>query len=435
MLKILSTVASFLVMAGMFTGFYNPCVAPFTPPAISFPVYEGETITLMDAGASDYVIVRGAGAIPAEVTAAAKLQGFLEDIGGVKLDIVTDDAAPRAKEIVIGDTNRFAVDFALLGEEGFVIKTEGEKMIIAGGKTRGTLYGIYDFLEKFLGCHWYGKDMRVIPVSETVEVPAKIDELEIPAFAHREFTTLHEYIPADAPQAVIDAHIDSALASRVNGWYGGSLGRLNTSEYGGLSRYRLDGHAGEWIMSEVIDGVRYPMSSPEYFARHSDLYAKDSNGNPRSGYTNPCFSQPEVLDIYVAYVHQRMAEDPNTTCISIALNDTDDTCQCADCKEAYWEECGIPKDTANSNCSGTHFRFMNALCEAVVPYYPDLIINTYAYFNTELAPKTELHPNALVSFCPIFMCYVHKTASASRRGPAQPSTSVTKPGSRNATTS
>jgi len=409
MAKFFSSIISFFVIAGMVIGIYNPPAASsFTPPKVTFPVYEGETVTIAEDGASGYVIVRGAGAIPAEVTAAVKLQGFLEKIGGVKLVIVTDDAAEQAKEIVVGDTNRYAVDFEPLGQEGFIIKTDGDKIIIAGGKTRGTLYGIYDFLEKFLGCHWYGKDMQIIPTLETVEVPAVIDETEIPAFAHREFTTLHEYVPWDAPQAVRDAHIDAALANRVNGWYGSSLNELNTPEYGGLSYYRLDGHAGEWIMSEVIDGIRYPMSSPQYFERHKDLFAKDVNGNPVGGYSNPCFSKQEVLDIYAAYVRRRMADDPNTTCISIALNDTDNTCQCLECKTAYFEECGIPMNTVGRNCSGTHFRFMNALCEEIAGDYPDLIINTYAYYNTELAPKTKLHPNALVSFCPIFMCYVHK---------------------------
>ena len=405
--KFFSTIWSALIIAGMFTGLYNPSVKPFTPGEANFPVYEGETMAVIEDGQSGYVIVRGQNAIPAEITAAEKLQGFLEEIGGALLPIVTDDTAPQAKEIVVGDTNRFAVDYALLGEEGFVLKSEGDKIIIAGGKPRGTLYGVFDFLEKFAGCHWYGKDKKVIPALRTVEVPAQIDELEVPAFEYRQFTIV---------QGGFD--VDSALANRANaGWHAAQL--LGAPEYGGVSRYVLDGHAGEWIMSEVIDGVRYPMSSPEYFERHSELFAKDSSGSPRGGYTNPCFSRPEVLEIYVDYVRERMAENPDTACISIALNDTNDTCQCIDCKTAYFEECGIPMNTENSNCSGTHFRFLNALCEAVVPDYPDLIINTYAYFNTELAPKTKLHPNALVSFCPIFMCYVHKAGECQQEGTRQ----------------
>jgi hypothetical protein len=306
--KIFSAICSFIVAAGMFTGLYNPCVEPFTPGEVIFPAYGGPTITIMEDRQSGYVIVRGQNAIPAEVTAAEKLQGFLEDIGGAALPIVTDDVTPQDKEIVVGNTNRFEVNTEPLGEEGFVIKTQGDKIIIAGGETRGTLYGIFDFLEKYLGCRWYSNDRKVIPVLETVKVPKIIDDLEIPAFEYRQFTIV---------QGGYDA--DSALANRANaGPHAVQL--LSAPEVGGVSRYVLDGHAGNWIMSEVIDGVRYPMSSPEYFARHSDLFAKDINGNPRSGYTNPCFSHPEVLEIYVDYVHERMLEDPSTACISIALN-------------------------------------------------------------------------------------------------------------------
>ena len=402
MASIISTIFSILVIAGMYTGIYNPCAAPFTPPEVTFPAYEGETVTLIEGGASDYVIVVGQDAIPAEITAAQKLQGFLKDIGGAELPIVLDSAAPQATEIAVGDTNRCAVDFGPLGEEGFVLRTQGERIIIAGGKTRGTLYAVYDFLEKFLGCHWYSKDRKVIPVLAKVQVPAEIDETEIPAFAYRQFTTV---------QGGFD--VDSALANRVNA----GAPMLNAPEYGGVSRYVLDGHAGEQIMSEVIDGVTYTMSSPEYFERHKDLFAKDKNGNPVGGYSNPCFSNPGVLEIYVAYVRKRMAADPNTACISIALNDTDNTCQCLACRTVYLEECGIPLAAAdNRNCSGTHFRFLNALCAELAPEYPDLIINTYAYYNTELAPKTRLHPNALVSFCPIFMCYVHKNGECAQEG-------------------
>ena len=394
MTKIFSTIVSIFIIAGMITGLYNPCVAPFAPQEITFPAYDGETITLIEGGASDYGIVIAVGADPAEMMAANKLQDFLKEISGVALPIGDDDGG-FAKRISIG------MDEAL-GPEGFHIEAVGDDIVIAGGGPRGVLYAVYDFLEKFLGCRWLNKDMKYIPRLDTVAVPAEIDELETPAFEYRECTTM---------QGAWD--VDSALANRVNaGW---SVQELNTPEYGGLSRYVMTGHAGEQIMSEVLeDGRTITMSSPEYFARHADLFAKDINGNPVGGYSNPCFSNPEVLQIYIDYVKARMEADPATEFLSIALNDTDNTCQCLACRTAYFEECGIPMDTVGKNCSGSHFRFLNQLCEAVVPLYPNLMITTFAYFNTELPPKTRLHPNAVVYFCPIFMCYVHKAGECTQ---------------------
>ena len=133
-----ASLLSGFILLSMFTGLYNPRVRPFKPGRVDFPVYEGGTLTIDDR----YVIVRGADAIPAEVTAAEKLQSLLKEISGVELEIVTDDVEAQAKEIVIGDTNRHAPDYAALGEEGFVIKAVEEAIVIAGGRAMLCLHRV-----------------------------------------------------------------------------------------------------------------------------------------------------------------------------------------------------------------------------------------------------------------------------------------------------
>jgi len=406
---ILSSIWSTLIIIGMITGIYNPCVGPFVPEAVSFPAYEGAAITIVEDGLSDYVIVRGAQAIPAEITAAEKMQEFLEAVSGAVLPIVMDDTAAQAKEIVVGDTNRYAVDYSGLGLglEGFVIKTAGGKIIIAGGKPRGTLYGVFDFFEKYVGCRWLSKDTKYIPQKATVKVPEAIDELEIPAFEYRASTTVQNwFVPGKGGY-----DIDSALANRVNDnlfiehWFPALL----EERYGGNSGVIVFDHSGDRIMSEVIDGVWRPMSSPEYFAKYSHLFAKDIGGNPIGGYSNPCFSHPEVLEIYVAHALGLLAQNPNLKCVSISLNDSGAVCQCADCKEAYWQECSVPKDIISDSCSGSHFPFLNKVCQRLAEAgYPDVRVATLAYAITLQVPKTPLHPNATIWFCPIGMCYAHK---------------------------
>ena len=39
--------------------------------------------------------------------------------------------------------------------DGFVIRTVGDRVLIAGRGARGTLYGAYAFLEEPLGVRWY----------------------------------------------------------------------------------------------------------------------------------------------------------------------------------------------------------------------------------------------------------------------------------------
>jgi len=56
-------------------------IVPSPPEAV---VYDDETITIIEDGVSDYVIVRGAEASGPEITAAEKLQGFLLQISGAE---------------------------------------------------------------------------------------------------------------------------------------------------------------------------------------------------------------------------------------------------------------------------------------------------------------------------------------------------------------
>jgi len=391
MLKIIDSIVSYLVIAAMFLGLYNPAVAPYVPPE-SCIVYDLETFPLVENGQSGYVIVRGANAIPAEVTAANKLQGFLKEISGVELAVVTDEAAAQEKEIVVGDTNRYAVDYDPLGEEGFVLKTIGSKVIIAGGKPRGTLYGIYDFLEKFAGCHWYSKETKIIPEMAALEIPAAIDELEIPVFLSRAATTVQQ-----------GYDVDSALANRINdGWV--VPDELRTEAYGGLFGWII-GHDVDALVSVAAQANGQIEAHPEYFA-------KDENGVPYIGYTNPCLTNPVTIQAYADYAASRI--DAGVKCISLGMNDNDNICHCAGCTAMYAEE-----STGAANLdgfSGTYVRFLNAICEILEAKggkYAEATISGFGYGITEEPPKTACHENILIYFCPISMCYAHKAGECS----------------------
>ena len=44
----------------------------------------------------------------------------------------------------------------------------GKKLIIAGGKDKGTLYGVYTFLEDYLGCRKYSSKVSFIPENPVI---------------------------------------------------------------------------------------------------------------------------------------------------------------------------------------------------------------------------------------------------------------------------
>ena len=104
-----------------------------------------ETVDIVVDGVSDYVIVRGENAYISEVTASTELQKYLKQIAGVEIPIVTDAATVVEKEIIVGKTNRendIEINREELGEDGFIIKTNGSKLYLVGGEQRGTLYSV-----------------------------------------------------------------------------------------------------------------------------------------------------------------------------------------------------------------------------------------------------------------------------------------------------
>ncbi|MFN3422941.1 MAG: alpha-glucuronidase family glycosyl hydrolase, partial [Armatimonadota bacterium] len=147
-------------------------------------------VTLIENGKSNYRIVVPANAIPSESYAAEELQRYLERIGNVKLPIVTDSEPMTEHEILLGDNAhlrklRLRVDFTKLGTDGFVLRTHRNYLIIAGGRPRGTLYGVYALLEEKLGVRWFTPEVEFVPKMERVELPA-LNETQVPELEYRE---------------------------------------------------------------------------------------------------------------------------------------------------------------------------------------------------------------------------------------------------------
>ena len=110
---------------------------------------------------------------PAEQKAAAELQKYLEIISGVKLGITDDQEKMKTCEFVIGSSNRVpeSIDLVKTDPDGFIIRNFGTRIVLAGGSHKGSLYAVYTFLEKYLGCRFYAPDAETIPVQKDIRLP------------------------------------------------------------------------------------------------------------------------------------------------------------------------------------------------------------------------------------------------------------------------
>ncbi len=129
-----------------------------------------------------------------ELSAAAELADYLKKISGADFKPLSNDRNPLADLplIIVGRHNKLTeklcpdIPYDKLGADGFVIRTVGQNIVIAGATPRGTMYGVYWFLEKNLGVKWFAPDCEKVPTNASLSVPA-MNEEKIPRFAYREF--------------------------------------------------------------------------------------------------------------------------------------------------------------------------------------------------------------------------------------------------------
>jgi hypothetical protein len=326
-------------------------------------------------GRTKWTIVVGTDASPSEVRAAQEMQHFLREMTDVIIPIA-DDGGPLAPgEIVVGNNQHLAqletsIDFHKLGAEGFRILTTADHLVIAGGRERGTLYGVYTFLEDYLGCRWFSSKLSRIPKRDRVVI-GDIDEEQIPLAEYRE--TLF-YTAFDG---------DWSVRNKLNGHFPS----LDES-HGGNVKY-----SGPFVHSfdHFIPVKQHFETNPEYFS--------EVDGVRISDHTQLCLTNEAVMNLMIQGVKRTARENPDARIISVSQNDWYNPCQCSSCRAIDEEE---------GSHSGTLIRFVNRVAEAVEAEFSNLAIDTLAYQYTRKAPKTvRPRHNVIVRLCSIECCFSH----------------------------
>ena len=89
---------------------------------------------------------------------AEDFAGVLEEITGAGFAVVPDDTDAGEYEIVVGDGNARLEKLGLadvaedLTQGEYKIRTVGNHLVIVGGAPRGSINGMYGFLQDHLGC-------------------------------------------------------------------------------------------------------------------------------------------------------------------------------------------------------------------------------------------------------------------------------------------
>jgi len=339
-----------------------------------------EGLVLAENGKSDYRIVVARDASPSTQYAAEELQSFLKQISGVQLPVVGDETPLGEHEIILGENRhlralKLQVPFGQLGKEGYVIRTVGPRLVIAGGALRGNLYGVYGLLDDHLGCRWFAPGVSRIPKRERLALP-EIDEQKVPVLEYRDAYT---YDCFDG---------DWAARNRLTS----SAARLE-ERHGGKVRFG----SGFFVhtFNRLVPPEKYFDTHPEYFSLIDGRRLRER--------TQLCCTNEDVVRICTEGILRAMRAQPDAFVFSISQNDWHNYCQCERCQTIARRE---------DSQIGPVLQLVNRVAEAVEEQFPDKAIETLAYQWTRRPPK-HMRPrrNVIIRLCSIECCFSHPLAT------------------------
>ncbi|HEY1684524.1 MAG TPA: DUF4838 domain-containing protein [Tepidisphaeraceae bacterium] len=325
-------------------------------------------VTIVQHGQSDFAIVceNSPPDTFADMRGARQLQSYIAQITGATLPIITT-AQPLPDHAIIVGVNRYSkqlglpADFEQLGDDGFIVKSIGNHILLAGPGKRGSMYACFALLEK-LGVDWLTPTYTYMPHASTLSIP-DLNETQTPSFEYRE-----AYI-TEATDPDWCAHL------RMNG----SWTHLDSS-YGGGIRY------APYFVHTLHDII-----PAEEFAAHPDYFPLINGKRVGGNRVQRCLSNPAVLKIAIDTVNRWITENPDAAIVSVSQNDNLNYCTCDNCKKLI-DQYGGP--------SGEYLWFANQVAAAVAKTHPHVLIDTLAYEFTEAPPKNIAPlPNVRVRLC------------------------------------
>lgn len=341
---------------------------------------KADTMTLAQDGRAAVSIVHAQDATPAELQAVQELATYLHRITGAAFNVVTEDQHQAASGIYVGQTRHAAsagIDFARLGKEEWVIRSDSVSLILAGGRPRGTLYAVYRFLEDDLGVRWWNPYEEFVPSRPSLLMKAQ-SRTGQPRFSYREIHYSFGGHPYDRWEGQFSAR------SRINAAGNDSI----ALKYGGAVRYGPPDRAHTFHM--------YLGNLDEAFAAHPEWFALHQGR--RVKHSQLCLTNPELRAHFVERLRRYIEEGRAHAAKNNVAEPTFYAIQPVDGRQP-WCECPRCRRilSAEGSYSALMIDFANAIGTKIADDYPDISLVTLAYLDTVEPPRSiKPRPNVLV---------------------------------------
>ena len=325
---------------------------------------------LVEDGHSDYIIVIPDNAIASEHKAAEELQYYIQQMTDIVLPISKETGNHNSHLIAVGFNNNLPDKLKLtaygeFSEDELIIDTAGNTLLLAGGRLRGTLYAVYEYLYR-LGVRWYTPDYTKIPKQTDISLPE----------------TPYRYCPPAVGRKLnVGNHADNA-------WRAHNRITCNTlwsplgEEYGGFYAEGPDMHTFWRLVPKSV------------LQKHPDwLVEIDGKRELPVGRTwGLCLSNQEVRKYVIDRTLDYARKNPAKSVIWVGQNDGSQYCTCDKCKAFYAAHGGKP--------SSLVVKLVNELSDAMAKNMPDRIVKTLAYsWSLEPPENMTLRDNVIIMFC------------------------------------
>jgi len=357
------------------------------------------------------VILVGDDAGPVAYEAAEELARTIEKATGARLSIIpegefinppsqADAGFPNdlATKILIGDGNHvraLGIDVSKLSAGGFIIKTIGRYLVIAGrddphegggsrgnrrpAHLRGTWYGTIGFLEDYLGARWLwpGPLGEIIPQKKDLVV-AKVDRSEAPALVIRTLRAHYHYSQWALRANDLGFPIEERIAMDRETSHWVDHQRLGNS----ISIYRTE-FGKTWVH-------KFGKDHPDWFALQPDgkrlLKLLRPHQRPQM-----CFSNPGLIDEVVRRTVEYIDAHPLQDGYGIYPSDSIEGYECV---------CDLCKANGPT-LSDQRSNYFQAVAEKLAKLRPGKYATALAYYNYVDPPTTAIHlgANVLLDFC------------------------------------
>jgi len=321
-----------------------------------------DVVHVVETGEARAVVVVAEDADAQTLAAAKLLAEYVMQASGAELRVVGEKDAGGEKKLAaihVG-RQRYVESLGLkldgLDDDGFIIRVpERRNVVIVGPTPWGTEFGVYEFLERFVGVRWLmaGPEGEDVPERKTIEVPIGTNIRSEPAFFSRQF---------------------SGLAGGVQTTW--------------ARRNRMHGRVSfHHNLLRLFPPSKYARTHPEFFPiRGGKRYI------PPDDHTHgwqPCFSADGIVEEAVASICRYFDEHPEATSYSLGVNDSSGHCECEKCRSQDPEE---PNFLGRRNVANRYYAWCNKVVEGVLKRHPDKWFGCLAYSEVAQPPsRVKVH--------------------------------------------